>query len=136
VDGLVSRQENIMNATSAGSRWKRAVSVAACVMALSASASHRSAVAQQLPPMPEPSETLVAAMHPADLEKAFWICDYTATVAGVQATPIALCTAVWHELKQARFGGSFEDLLAWWQLNKATEHAALATSVVAYQAQD
>jgi hypothetical protein len=65
-------------------------------------------------------------MQPGELEKAFWVSDYTATMRGVDATPIAVCSAVWDEFKQTRFGGSFEDLLAWWQVHKVAEHEALA----------
>jgi hypothetical protein len=125
-----------MKATNAGSRFKRAVKLAACVIALSALIEHGSALGQQRTVTPESLEAFVAALEPGDLEKAFWVCDYKATIGGVHATPVALCAAVWDELKQTRFGGSFEDLLAWWQLNKAAEHEALATSTVAYQAQD
>ena len=126
-----------MSRKEVASRGSRGLlKVTACVIGLSALTGHGAALAQQVMPTPDSAEAFVAAMDPAGLEKAFWVCDYTATVAGVQATPVALCTAVWDELKQTKFGGSFDDLLAWWQSNKAVEHEALATSVVAYQAQD
>ena len=58
---------------------------------------------------PPSAEEIAAAMQPADLEKAFWLCDYTATTRGIDATPVAICSAVWDEFKQTRFAGSFED---------------------------
>jgi len=75
---------------------------------------------------PPSAEEIAAAMQPADLEKAFWLCDYTATTRGIDATPIAICSAVWDEFKQTRFAGSFEDLLAWWRVHKVAQHEALA----------
>jgi hypothetical protein len=67
-----------------------------------------------------------AALTLAGLEKAFWACDYVATVRGVDATPVAVCTAVYDDLKDAKFAGDFRELLEWWKLNKAAEHAKLA----------
>jgi hypothetical protein len=124
--------------TSQGSSgsWKRLMRVTACVVGVSTFAAHGLALAQQTMLAPDSARAFAAAMGPADLEKAFWVCDYTATVAGVQATPVALCAAVWDEIKQPKFGGSFEDLLAWWQSNKAAEHEALATAPVAFRSQD
>jgi hypothetical protein len=58
----------------------------------------------------------------ATLEQAFWLCDYVATKRGIDATPIAACTAVYAELRDARFSGDFEQLLAWWRENKNAEH--------------
>jgi hypothetical protein len=63
----------------------------------------------------------------ADLEKAFWICDYTATTSGVQATPVAACSAITDALKNEKFGGDFFELHTWWQRNKTREHEALAS---------
>jgi hypothetical protein len=58
----------------------------------------------------------------ADLEKAFWVCDYTATTHGVESTPIALCTAVYAALKEQKFGGDFAALLQWWRENRDVEY--------------
>jgi hypothetical protein len=62
----------------------------------------------------------------AELETAFWACDYTATTRGVDATPVAICSAVYDELKSAKFAGDFGELLAWWKENKAAEHQRIA----------
>ena len=61
----------------------------------------------------------------ADLEAAFWICDYVATTHGVRATPIAACRYATESLKREKFGGSFAAMLAWWRDNKAAEHGRL-----------
>jgi|RhiMethySRZTD1v2_1073278.scaffolds.fasta_scaffold668180_2 hypothetical protein len=79
-----------------------------CIMALATSA----AVAQQLMPIER-------------LEQAFWACDYTATTRGIFATSIEHCTAVTDGLKNAKFGGDFHALLAWWRENKPAEHGRL-----------
>ena len=68
----------------------------------------------------------VAALDRADLEEAFWSCDYTATTSGMHATPVDLCSAVYEELKERKFGGDFKQLLEWWRRNKPEEHARQA----------
>ncbi|HEX2825085.1 MAG TPA: hypothetical protein VHP37_01950 [Burkholderiales bacterium] len=64
-------------------------------------------------------------LPPEVLERAFWICDHTATVQGIDATPIAACTSVFEALKETKFGGDFGELLAWWRANKLIEHTRL-----------
>lgn len=58
----------------------------------------------------------------ADLERAFWACDYVATTQGVSATPIAACKLATETLKKQKFGGDFEAFLSWWRENKPSEH--------------
>jgi hypothetical protein len=62
----------------------------------------------------------------AELESAFWACDYVATTRGVDATPVAICGSVYDELKTLKFGGDFGELLVWWKQNKPAEHERLA----------
>ena len=62
------------------------------------------------------------------LERAFWICDHRATTHGVDATPVEACTAVFDALKEAKFGGDFGELLAWWRQNKLIEHTRLESN--------
>ena len=62
----------------------------------------------------------------ATLEDAFWACDYVATTHGTAAAPGDACTAVYEEFKATRFDGSFEELVAWWQVNKPDAHARMA----------
>ena len=64
---------------------------------------------------PAPSAT-------AELENAFWACDYVATTRGVQATPVAACRHATESLKREKFGGSFPAMLEWWRLNKVARH--------------
>ena len=95
--------------------------VAAASLALAAIASAPAAAAA--PPADPP---VVIAERPLDeLERAFWVCDHTATTQGIEATPIALCSAVFDALRDEKFGGDFARLLAWWQQNKAIEHTRL-----------
>ena len=63
----------------------------------------------------------------AELEMAFWLCDYIATTRGVEATPIATCSAVYDELKTVKFSGDFGELLDWWKENKLSEHRKIAS---------
>ena len=69
----------------------------------------------------------IAAMSVEDLETAFWGCDYVATTRGVEATPIAICSAVYDELKAVKFAGDFGELLGWWKENKVAEHQRIAS---------
>ena len=64
----------------------------------------------------------------ADLERGFWICDYLGTKRGADMQQAATCVANYDELKQAKFGGDFEKLLAWWRLNKIAQHQALESA--------
>jgi hypothetical protein len=68
-----------------------------------------------------------ARYTPADVEKAFWACDYAATTRWVDAEEGAMCVANYEELKRSKFSGDFQALLEWWQKNKAAQHRALAT---------
>lgn len=108
---------------------KISVTLAACALALAAAnASADGVLAGQRPLSPQSLELHAAMLHAADLEKAFWICDYAATTRGVDDTPADFCIGVYDELKTRKFGGDFEQLLSWWQQNKPAEHEKLASS--------
>lgn len=70
----------------------------------------------------------VASAELADLEEAFWICDYTASIHGTSGTDTAACTAVYEAVKERKFGGDFDKLLDWWRQHKPARHEALATA--------
>lgn len=61
----------------------------------------------------------------AALEDAFWVCDYVATTRGARDDAITRCGAVYDALKERKFGGDFDRLLAWWQENKPAQFARL-----------
>jgi hypothetical protein len=61
----------------------------------------------------------------AELERAFWFCDYAATVGSVDSGMAIACSTVTQELKAKKFGGDFDALVSWWRQNKAAEHGAL-----------
>ena len=82
------------------------------------------ATAQRLD-APRPAATQAASVRDIDLEDLFWRCDYAATVAVVDADEHALCIAVAEQLKVERFGGDFERMLNWWQVNKPIQHRKL-----------
>lgn len=73
-----------------------------------------------------PGELVKARQTAADLEKAFWACDYSATTLGVTGGEGATCGVIYEDLKRSKFGGDFQAFLRWWQQNKAAEHQALA----------
>jgi hypothetical protein len=102
--------------------------LAASVVTLGALTANDPTLAQQLPATPEPVEETFLGASVADLEAAFWACDYRATTHGVHSTPVEICATATAELKRVKFRGSFEELLAWWRLNKVAEHRALERS--------
>lgn len=71
---------------------------------------------------------LAPASPPADLEKAFWICDHAATKHGVDGATAIACGVITEDLKVKKFNGDFDSMLAWWRQNKAAEHQALTTA--------
>ncbi|MCX7891249.1 MAG: hypothetical protein N2544_02615 [Burkholderiales bacterium] len=74
---------------------------------------------------PQPAQPRSAATGFADLERAFWVCDHAATTRGVDGDTGILCVAITEELKEAKFGGDFDRLVAWWRERKPVEHANL-----------
>ena len=68
----------------------------------------------------------LASVGLADLEDAFWVCDYTAATRGPTGNDITVCTAVYEAIKDRKFGGDFDKLLDWWRQNKVARHDALA----------
>ena len=72
-----------------------------------------------------PTEPQAAVLSVADLEQAFWICDYIATEKGVNATPVDVCSKVTEDLKNEKFHGDFEDLTNWWRQHKLAVHQSL-----------
>ncbi len=74
-----------------------------------------------------PAEVLARA-NPADLEKAFWICDHAATNHGVGGGMAIACGVITEDLKMKKFNGDFDRMVAWWRQNKAAEHQVLAAS--------
>jgi hypothetical protein len=93
--------------------------------------------AQQAQVVPELSPVPAEAQEQeiAQLEKAFWACDYVATTRGVLATPMAACQHATNELKRQKFRGSARAMTAWWQENKAAEHARMEQAAPALPAQ-
>ena len=74
------------------------------------------------------TQPAVSAARIAELEKGFWICDYLGTTRGTEGPHGVTCGANFEEIKQAKFGGDFEQLVAWWRLHKAAQHKALEST--------
>ena len=100
--------------------------MAVCALTLVALAGSGAALAQQSPVPSAGHQARAGVSQVHDLERAFWSCDYTATVRGVHAAPVALCSAVIEELKNAKFRGDFGELLEWWRQHKPAVHEQLA----------
>ena len=86
---------------------------AACIMALAETES-------ALQPAIEPSDADLA-----QVERAFWACDHAASSYGLLGTDVAACNSATEQLKQLKFGGDFDALLAWWRAGKGAAFDAL-----------
>jgi hypothetical protein len=100
--------------------------VAGCAFAVSAMSAYCETGLAQQSSVSRPLQARDGVLRLAELEKAFWVCDYVATTRGVHAAPVAICSAVTDEIKNAKFGGDFEELLKWWRQKKPSEHQRLA----------
>lgn len=80
----------------------------------------------------QPQRTLAAptselsSIKLTDLENAFWVCDYLATTRG--SSDINTCTAIYEAVKERKFGGDFDKLVAWWRQNKVAQHQSIAVA--------
>jgi len=83
------------------------------------------AIAAQRLDAPRPAEARLAGAQDVDLEEVFWLCDYAASTAMVDASERAVCSAITDQLKMERFGGDFEQMLRWWQANRFVRHQQL-----------
>ena len=100
--------------------------LAVCAFALCAMGAYSAAVsAQHTAGSLQSVYSHSAAISLEALERAFWLCDYAATVDGVDATPVDICSAVTDEFKNVKFGGDFLQLVKWWRENKPAEHEKL-----------
>ena len=70
--------------------------------------------------------TLGAEMGLSEIEKAFWVCDRAATINRIDPSTAITCGSLTEVLKQRKFCGDFNAMLAWWQQHKETRHGALA----------
>jgi hypothetical protein len=108
---------------SNGVRSALSFGAAVCIGALAVLGAGVGARQESVAMLPAPAQTVARSV--ADLEKAFWVCDYVATTRGVEHTPADVCVAVTEDLKNGKFEGDFEALVAWWRDNKVAEHQSL-----------
>ena len=101
------------------------INVAACALALGAMGAYGQDAGQLSVSMGDIQAGVARAGVP-DLEQVFWRCDYVATTQGLEYAPAELCVAAYEELKQRKFGGDFDGLLAWWQEHKPVAHREMA----------
>jgi hypothetical protein len=114
-----------------GSGYRATIVAGFLVLALSTAAAGAYVAFADQSNAPPAVSLVSAAQAPADLEGAFWVCDYVATNYGVHATPVASCMEATAALQERKFGGDFAQLLEWWGRNKATEHAKVQAAQLA-----
>jgi hypothetical protein len=98
------------------------------VVAIAAALGFGSAWAQQSSRAPVLGAVQLASVNLADLETAFWTCEYAATTRG--NANIENCTAIYTALKARKFDGDFDGLLQWWQQNRDAMYRRLSASEV------
>jgi hypothetical protein len=76
-------------------------------------------------PLSPPASAAFAAAPLADIEEAFWMCDYIATTRG-RTADVERCGAVYDALRARKFGGDFDQLVLWWSRHKAAQHERMA----------
>lgn len=69
--------------------------------------------------------TIGAELRLAELEKAFWVCDHAAMIGPIDSGTAITCGSLTEALKQRKFDGDFNAMLAWWRQQKEAEHLAL-----------
>ena len=79
---------------------------------------------------PASSATALASVPLDALEAAFWHCDYVATTRG-PIGDLTNCVVVYDALKERKFGGDFDQLVAWWNRDKVVQHALHAQAEAA-----
>jgi hypothetical protein len=57
----------------------------------------------------------------AEVENAYWNCEYTAGHALLELTEAEACSEAFEYLKKHKFQGDFKGFLLWWQDNKHRE---------------
>lgn len=72
--------------------------------------------------------TIDTELHLNEIEKVFWVCDYAATIHLVDIGIAIPCSRATEALRQHKFDGDFNAMLAWWRQHKEAEHRALAKS--------
>jgi hypothetical protein len=84
-----------------------------------------SAGAQQRSTARKSVQVATPASTPADLDRAFWLCDYAGTTGSVDTNMAIACTAITEELTIKKFSGDFDAMVAWWRKHKPAEHQAI-----------
>jgi hypothetical protein len=107
---------------------KRTVARIAIALAAATTLASSAAWAEQRDSIVKSRQATEARPSLKALEAEFWACDYVATTRGVAATDREACVANYEALKNAKFGGDFAVLVAWWQQNKVAGHLAVAES--------
>ena len=114
-----------MYTSKANGSGRRFPITAAWACALALLAAHCGAWAHAQSAAARPGQTRTAADRAADLEQAFWVCDYIASEIGINAAPVELCGAVTETLKDEKFKGDFDEMLKWWRRNRIAVHQSL-----------
>lgn len=78
-------------------------------------------MASALPSIILATVTAIESMSSAEVEKAYWDCEFTATQGPIDLDGAAACSEIYEYLKKDKFLGDFDRFLVWWKENKGRE---------------
>ncbi len=81
-----------------------------------------------LPEITLVASTALGGLPLAEMEKAYWDCEYTAEQGMLNFDDAAVCSEVFERLKTEKFNSDFNRFLQWWMVNKGREYAARVKS--------
>lgn len=67
------------------------------------------------------TSTVIADLPPAEVERLYWNCEFTATQGILDSDDAAACSTIYEHIKAKKFHGDFNALLLWWKQNKDKE---------------
>lgn len=72
------------------------------------------------------ASTAVTTPSSAEMEKAYWDCEFAAIKGQISLDAAAACNEIYEHLKNSKFEGRFDRFLVWWKENKIRELSSRA----------
>jgi hypothetical protein len=103
------------------SRFERWFYPVGAILAIALAVHDGQALSRQAPAA---AQTVQVPARIADLEQAFWRCDYAGAKRAMPFASGDACMTVAETLQARKFGGDFGAMRAWWRENKPAAYAA------------